>query len=219
MTTADTRKPNKKYLLILIIILLFMYLMIFVEHYFESCQIANVDTCILENHELTHWLEGKGIVNGSEIIAYLTPEGHMLLKGDETLVKAAGADRIPLPISRLSYDAPKNILTVYFDINPNDYKDGAQVLVIKEQKTKKYPCIAANAVHKDEMGHTFVYLVHEKKSILGNELVCKMKYIDIFFEDENYAAVDLNDGKIKDSDLFVLHSDREITEGSKIRCL
>ena len=47
MTTADTRKPNKKYLLILIIILLFMYLMIFVEHYFESCQIANVDTCIL----------------------------------------------------------------------------------------------------------------------------------------------------------------------------
>ena len=46
-----------------------------------------------------------------------------------------------------------------------------------------------------------------------------MKYIDIFFEDENYAAVDLNDGKIKDSDLFVLHSDREITEGSKIRCL
>lgn len=215
----QTSGSKRKYLLALAVFLTVMYLMIFVEHWFAAVGIANVDTCSIEKHELTHWLEGKGIVNGKEITAYLTPKGHMLQKGDEMYVKAAGSDRRSLPISRLSYDAEKNILTVYFDIDPQDYEEGAQVIVTKEQKTNRYTCIAAKAVHQDELDNYYVYVVQEKKSILGNELICKMKYIQVFLEDEVYAAVDLDDGSITGSDLIVLHSDREIADGDKIHCL
>ena len=219
LSVFRTPRPKRRYLILLTVFFTAMYFMIFVEHYFESHEIANVDTSVLESHELTHWLEGTGVVSGKEIIAYLTPAGRMLQEGDEVLVKAAGSSQIPLPISRLSYDAEKNILTIYFDINPDDYKDGAQVIVSREQKTNKYPCIPAKAIHKDDMDNDFVYLVQEKKSILGNELVCKMKYINIFLEDGEYAAIDLDDAGLNNSDQFIVHSDREITEGSKIHLL
>lgn len=211
--------PKRRYLIALAVFFIAMYFMMFAEHYFESHEIANVDGSVLENHALTHWLEGTGVVSGKEIIAYVTPAGRMLQKGDEVLVKAAGSDQIPLQISRLSYDAEKNIITLHFDIDPDDYEDGAQVLVTREQKTRKYPCIPVNAVHKDEMDNDFVYLVQEKKSILGNELICKMKYINVFLRDEEYAAIDLDQAGLNTSDLFIVHSDREITEGSKIHLL
>ncbi len=212
-------KSKRTYLLALAVFFAFMYIMIFVEHYYEAVKTANVDTCSLERHELTHYLEGNGVVSGNKITAYLTPKGHMLQKGDEMLVKAAGSDRIPLPISSLSYDAVKNKLTVYFDIDPKDYEEGAQVIVTKEQKTDKYNCIAAKAIHQDEMGSDYVYVIREKKSILGHELVCRMKYVQVFLEDEEYAAVNLDDGSITESDVIVLHSDQAIADGDKIRLL
>ena len=220
LTVIRTPRPKRKYLITLAVFFIAMYFMIFVEHYFENHEIANVETGVLENHALTHWLEGTGVVRGNEIVAYLTPAGRMLQKGDEVLVKAAGSIQyIPLPISQLSYDAEKNILTVHFHINSDDYEDGAQVIVSREQKTNKYPCIPLKAVHKDKMDNDFVYLVQEKKSILGNELVCKMKYINVFLEDDAYAAIDLDDSGLNSSDRFIVHSDREITEGSKIHLL
>lgn len=212
-------KEKKKYLAALALFLAAMYLMVFVERYFENNGIANVDTCSLERSELEHWIEGTGVVTGAKIKAHFVPAGKMLQKGDLMYVKVAGTDRIELPIAHLSYDAKENIMTAYFKIGKATYEEGAQVIVSKQQKTRKYTCIAADAVHKDAMGNQYVYLVKEKKSILGNERVCKMKYIKVFLEDGNYAAIDLGKRAITDSDLIVLHSDREVTEGSRVHLL
>lgn len=210
---------KNKYLSVLAVFLVCMYIMTFAEHYFEHNKVANADTCVVESHTLTHWLEGNGIVKGDKIIGYLTPAGKMLQKGDEMFVKAAGTDRVTLPIAQLSFDAKENLITVYFDIDPNDYEDGAQVIIIKQQETRKQPCIAVDAVHEDENGNHFVYLVQEKKSILGHEPVCRMKYIQVFLEDENYAAINPGDNGIKDTDMFVLHADRKISDGSRLHLL
>ncbi len=227
-TQNHTRNPRpalrfadakRKWLIFLAIFLTGMYLMTFVQHYFENNGIANIDTCTLEKQPLTHWLEGAGVVSGNQIIAYVKPAGRMLEKGDEVLVKTAGANQQLLPIAKISYDAQKNIMTMYFTIDPDDYKDGAQVIVSREQKTNPYLCLAAKAVHKDEMGNYFVYLVKEKKSILGIEPVCRMKYIDVYLEDGVYAAVDVKNSRITADDLFVYHADREIKDGSKIHLL
>lgn len=129
---------NKKYLAALAVFFAAMYVMIFVEHYFEASKIANVDTCTVEKQSL----------------------------------------------------------------HPG-----------------RYYCVPLKAVHKDAMGSSFVYLVKEKKSILGNELVCTMKYIDILAEDDNFAGIDLAGSSLKASDLVVVHSDRELAQGSKIRVL
>lgn len=129
---------HKKYLAALAVFFAVMYLMIFVEHFFETTKIANVDTCTIE----------------------------------------------------------KQIL-----------------------KTGRYSCIASKAVHRDAMDNAFVYLVKKKKSILGNELTCSMHYIDILEEDGAYAAVNLEGSSLKDSDLIILHSDRELSQGSKVRLL
>lgn len=69
------------------------------------------------------------------------------------------------------------------------------------------------------MGSDYVYVIREKKSILGHELVCRMKYVQVFLEDEEYAAVNLDDGSITESDVIVLHSDQAIADGDKIRLL
>ncbi len=80
-------------------------------------------------------------------------------------------------------------------------------------------CITLDAVHKDARDNTFVYLVKEKHSILGNELVCTMRYIDILAKDDAYAALNTGDSSLTESDLVILHSDRELSQGSKIRLL
>ncbi|MDE7310425.1 MAG: hypothetical protein K2N87_02210 [Eubacterium sp.] len=129
---------NKKYLAALAVFFAVMYVMIFVEHFFETTKIANVDTCTIEKQTL---------------------------------------------------------------------------------KTGRYSCIDAKAVRRDAMDNAFVYLVKEKKSILGNERICSMHYIDILEEDGAYVAVSLEGSALKDSDLIILHSDKELSQGSKVRML
>ena len=92
---------------------------------------------------------------------------------------------------------------------------------IERQKLgeRSYHCITLDAVHKDARDNTFVYLVKEKHSILGNELVCTMRYIDILAKDDAYAALNTGDSSLTESDLVILHSDRELSQGSKIRLL
>lgn len=133
----------RKYLAALGVFFVFMYIMTFVEHYFEENRIPNVDSCTL------------------------------------------------------TYGA----------------------LRYGEKKTRNYYRLPAGAVYQDGMGNDYVYLIQEKISILGNELVCRMKYIDVIARDEKNAAVEIVEGGISNADLIVNHTDRELVNGCRIHVI
>ena len=145
METGNKIRPvsTRKYLAVLGVFFLFMYIMTFVERFFEENRVPNVDSCTL---------------------------------------------------------------------NYGSLKNG-------EEKTGKYYRLPSEAVYQDEMGNDYVYLIQEKMSILGNELVCRMKYIDVIARDEKYAAVEIVEGGISNSDLIVDHTDRELMNGCRIHVI
>lgn len=211
---------GRKYLAALAVFLLFMYVMTFVEHWFEQNRTANADSCTLNRAALAYRLEGTGTVEGEKIRAYLTPdENRMLAAGDKMQVQVSGGSEMELEIAELFYHAKENLLTVLFDIPGHAYAQGAQVRVYKDGKTKQYDCLPIEAVRQDKMGNYYVYLVREKKSILGNETVCRMKYVNVIAGDEKNAAVALEEGGVVGKDIIVYHADREITDGCRVHLI
>lgn len=83
---------------------------------------------------------------------------------------------------------------------------------IKTEKKSYSSCIPLSALREGEPGKYFVYMLGEKKSILGDEQVARKVDVNVLYKGNLYAAVEgIGDGNVISS------STKELTNGGRVK--
>lgn len=75
-------------------------------------------------------------------------------------------------------------------------------------------CIPLSALH-EENGSAFVYVIDSQNSVLGEVLVARRA--DVMIKDKNQTLAALENGSISSDQKVIVDSDREISNGSRVR--
>ncbi len=84
--------------------------------------------------------------------------------------------------------------------------------VISKQSDKQAACLPLSALHSDTVGE-YVLVVHDKKTVLGNEQTVARVPITVVSRDSEKMSVE---GPLMRSDLVVISSNKPITEGDRV---
>lgn len=76
-------------------------------------------------------------------------------------------------------------------------------------------CIPAAALHSENNGRYFIYVVGERDGILGKEYYAQLRYVEVLDQNESYAA--LKEGALSGEEQVITGYDKEIVNGSAIR--
>lgn len=75
-------------------------------------------------------------------------------------------------------------------------------------------CIPLSALHEGN-GETYVYVIDSQNSVLGEVWVARR--VDVAVKDKNQSLAALEDGSISSDQKIIIDSDREISDGSRVR--
>lgn len=79
----------------------------------------------------------------------------------------------------------------------------------------RYSCTVPLAALHSQDSTNYIYIVEEQETILGTELTVKKRKVKELDRDEEYAA--LEDGELTDEEMFVVESDKDVKDGSRVR--
>ncbi len=83
---------------------------------------------------------------------------------------------------------------------------------IKTEKKKYSSCVPLGALHQAEPGKYFVYVLDEKKSILGDEQVARQVDVEVQYKGNRYAALEgFGNGKV------IVSSTKELRNGGRVK--
>lgn len=75
-------------------------------------------------------------------------------------------------------------------------------------------CIPLSALHEGN-GEAYVYVIDSQNSVLGEVWVARR--VDVVVKDKNQSLAALEDGSISSDQKIIIDSDREISDGSRVR--
>ena len=202
---------------IFVVFLISMYILTFIQRFFESNNVATVEISTIERKTLKYEIKGKGIVKGNKIIGQIDYSKDEIIQiGDEVEV-FLGNQKQKVKIEELSYDTKEQRYNIKTECPKSNYEEGKQVKILYEGESISYICVKKEAVHKEKNGVYYVYLAKEKKGLWGNELVSQKKYISVVDEDNNYLAI--NENSLDNSDKIIVYSNMKIYNQSKVKLL
>lgn len=102
--------------------------------------------------------------------------------------------------------------TLSVDIPGNLYPVGGSVTVTVDNSSEEYDnCIPLQCLRQNGNYQYFIYVVEEKDTVLGKELVAKEMIVNVLDKNEKYAALETTiSGDV------ILSTNKDITDGSKV---
>ncbi len=83
---------------------------------------------------------------------------------------------------------------------------------IETEKKRYSSCVPLGALHQAEQGKYFVYVLDEKKSILGDEQVARQVDVEVQYKGNRYAALEgFGNGKV------IVSSTKELRNGGRVK--
>lgn len=76
-------------------------------------------------------------------------------------------------------------------------------------------CISLDALHQDEMGRYYVYILSERSTVLGKELTAERLMVELLDQNERTAAV--SSGGIDESTLLIVSATKAYQDGDVVR--
>lgn len=89
------------------------------------------------------------------------------------------------------------------------------VLSIKKQSESYACCIPVEALHMDDTGKYYIYMVAQKESILGTQYIASAVRVNVLDQNEMYAAIDAS--LVDEKTEIITSSTKEIHDGSVVR--
>lgn len=86
-------------------------------------------------------------------------------------------------------------------------------LQIQTEKKSYHDCLPLSALHQEEEGKYFVYVLDEKETILGDEKIARKVDVEVEYQGALYVAVT----NISEEQQVILTSTKEITDGGRIK--
>lgn len=137
---------------------------------------------------------------------------------DASLDFASGSTPYRGSISGKAEDPQGGGFVISMDV-PKDAAGTASTAVMQSgQKGKSYPtCVPASAVFTSMMnGSTvkYVYVINQKTTVLGQQLVVEQVMVEVLDQNEQYAAIELS---LADGQELVYSSSKELKDGDRVR--
>lgn len=86
----------------------------------------------------------------------------------------------------------------------------------REQQSEVYSCvIPIDALHADETGRDFVYILSERSGILGAELTAMQVYVKVLDKNDSYAAIE--EGSIDSDTELIVSATKELKDRAVVR--
>ena len=142
-----------------------------------------------------------------------------IARNDEVTLKPSGAGKQPitgLKVESVSMnEASEDMLDVTVNLPADALEIGEAAEFKVEKISKAYPlCVPIGAVNEDSK-EKFVYVLQETDSVLGTELTVRKVAVKILDKNESYAA--LEEGSISSDQKIITGSDKNLSEGSRVR--
>lgn len=174
--------------------------------------------------------ETGGQSGGDAAIVLYESEGNLRLKGtisreDLKYVEVGGVVQINGPDgtalengtveSIAQNDSDETLYTVYMTMPDASVSVGTTVtFTISAQTGPFHSCVPVSALN-EEKGEYFVYVTDTRETVLGEVLVARR--VAVAVRDKNGAVAALEDGAVSTDQKIIVYSDREITDGSRVR--
>ena len=142
-----------------------------------------------------------------------------IARNDEVTLKPSGAGKQPitgLKVESVSMsEASEDMLDVTVNLPADALEIGEAAEFKVEKISKAYPlCVPISAVNEDSK-EKFVYVLQETDSVLGTELTVRKVAVKVLDKNESYAA--LEEGSISSDQKIITGSDKNLSEGSRVR--
>lgn len=153
----------------------------------------------------------EGVVDKDDL-KYAEIGGKVMLKGSSTKEEVSGVIRT---IKEDENDKERRIISV--EIPEGALLIGENADFIISQDAGPYnSCIPLSAL-VEESGRYFVYVVEDKDTILGE--VPSARKVEVTLKDRNLKFAAVDEGMLTDKQKIIVYSDREISNGSRVRLL
>lgn len=145
-------------------------------------------------------------------LKYIKTGGEVILKGaDEKEITGAKVESV----KEDSNNEDQYILSVQVPEGTLSIGDTAE-FTISQDAGPFNACVPLSALY-EENGRYYVYVTDTQNTILGDVLVARKTYVNV--KDKNSSSAALENGDLSSDQKIVTSSDREISNGSRIRLL
>jgi multidrug efflux pump subunit AcrA (membrane-fusion protein) len=122
---------------------------------------------------------------------------------------------IKAKISTIKPAQSENGLEITASVNEPELKGGEMINVSIKKESGSYDCIIPNAaVHTDESGRKFAYVIKERKTSLGKEYYLQKAFMYVAASDQNETAVESG---LSILEKVVTKSDRPVMAGDRVK--
>ncbi len=139
-----------------------------------------------------------------EIGSAVSIEGSNGKKIEEASVEAIREDETDPDARMISIQLPDDSLSI---------GETAEFTISKDAGPFK-SCVPLSALH-EENGVAYMYVIDSQNSVLGEIWVARR--VEVLIKDKNQSLVALEDGSISNDQKIIIDSDREISDGSRVR--
>lgn len=151
----------------------------------------------------------EGTVSEDDL-EYVKKGGKVTVKGGSTKDEKSG---IIQAVKESETD--KNLYIVSIEIPEGAFVIGESAeFTVSEDEGPYRACIPLSAL-REENGSYFVYVVENRETVLG-EVPCARK-VSVTLKDRNLKFAALDEGVLTVEQKIIIYSDREITDGSRVR--
>lgn len=137
--------------------------------------------------------------------------------GDIVTLRAGSKSYKDLPVTTFSTtEEPGGGYRLTVQIPANTLTLGANVQLQYTKKSQPYSCcVPLSALHLDNRNQTYVLVVQQTDSVMGDELQARKVMVTVLEQNETMAA--LAEGMLDAKDKVIVGSDKTIDSGSRVR--
>ena len=160
------------------------------------------------------------LAKGYSFEAEITKEQEKYIGTGDLVTLTSGNKKIKLeeqPVSSVrSEEEKEDTYRVTVELPPDSFEIGMAVTMEFVRKSPSYACcVPLSALHLDERNQTYVLTAEEYESVMGTELRARKVKVNVVEQNESYAA--LAEGSLTSRQQIIIHSDKLVGEGSRIR--
>ena len=160
------------------------------------------------------------LAKGYSFEAEITKEQEKYIGTGDLVTLTSGNKKIKLeeqPVSSVrSEEEKEDTYRVTVELPPDSFEIGMAVTMEFVRKSPSYACcVPLSALHLDERNQTYVLTAEEYESVMGTELRARKVKVTVVEQNESYAA--LAEGSLTSRQQIIIHSDKLVGEGSRIR--
>lgn len=160
------------------------------------------------------------LAKGYSFEAEITKEQEKYIGTGDLVTLTSGNKKIKLeeqPVSSVrSEEEKEDTYRVTVELLPDSFEIGMAVTMEFVRKSPSYACcVPLSALHLDERNQTYVLTAEEYESVMGTELRARKVKVNVVEQNESYAA--LAEGSLTSRQQIIIHSDKLVGEGSRIR--